>query len=72
MMACHSDAPNTADRTVDPASLTLGFVEVIETAPQAGKGVKPVVWRTVTTLPVTKPHLDVPEQHLQDGVALAP
>jgi hypothetical protein len=48
--------PNTADRTVDPASLTLGFVEVIETAPQAGKGVKPVVWRIVTTLPVTKPH----------------
>lgn len=48
--------PNTADRSVDPPSLTLGFVEVIETAPPAGKGVRPVVWRIVTTLPVGKPH----------------
>jgi hypothetical protein len=48
--------PHTADRDKDPASLTLGFVEVIEIAPPAGKGVKPVVWRIVTTLPVTKPH----------------
>jgi hypothetical protein len=48
--------PSTADRAVDPASLTLGLVEVVETGPPAGKGVKPVVWRIVTTLPVAKPH----------------
>lgn len=48
--------PSTADRASDPASLTLGLVEVVEIAPPAGKGVKPVVWRIVTTLPVTTPH----------------
>lgn len=48
--------PATADPAKDPASLTLGLVEVIEIEPPAGKGVKPVVWRIVTTLPVGKPH----------------
>jgi Transposase DDE domain len=48
--------PHTAEKGKDPASLTLGFVEVIEIAPPAGKGVKPVVWRIITTLPVEKPH----------------
>jgi hypothetical protein len=47
--------PKTADRAIDPESLTLGFVEVVEIDPPAGKGVKPVVWRIVTTLAVDKP-----------------
>lgn len=48
--------PATADPAKDPQSLTLGLVEVIEIGPPAGKGVKPVIWRIVTTLPVGKPH----------------
>lgn len=48
--------PHTADPARDPASLVLNLVEVIETDPPAGKGMKPVVWRIVTTLPVDKPH----------------
>ena len=48
--------PATADPTQDPASLCLSLVEVIEIDPPATKGIKPVCWRIVTTLPVTKPH----------------
>jgi len=48
--------PATADPAKDPASLTLGLVEVIEIEPPAGKSVKPVSWRIVTTRSVGKPH----------------
>ena len=46
--------PSTADRQRDPASLTLGLVEVNEIEPP--NGVEPLAWRIVTTLPVDKPH----------------
>jgi hypothetical protein len=48
--------PHTADRDQDPASLTLGVVELAEIDPPAAKGVKPLLWRIVTTLPTAKPH----------------
>ena len=41
--------PDTAPRT-DPAQLQLGLVEAIEQDPP--EGVKPLVWRILTTLPV--------------------
>lgn len=41
--------PRTAPRT-DPKTLELGFVEAIEQDPP--DGVKPLVWRILTTLPV--------------------
>ena len=46
--------PGVADRKRDPASLTLGLIEVVEIEPP--KGVKPLLWRIVTTLPIDKPH----------------
>ena len=48
--------PATADPDQDPASLALSLVEVREIDPPATKGIKPVIWRIVTTLPVGKPH----------------
>ena len=48
--------PHSADRDKDPATLTLGLVEVTEINPPTTKGSKPVLWRIVTTLPVSKPH----------------
>lgn len=48
--------PSTADPAEDPASLKLGFVEVIEIDPPTAKGTKSVCWRIVATLPVDKPH----------------
>jgi hypothetical protein len=41
--------PSTAPRT-DPEVLEIGFVEAIEQSPP--EGVKPLVWRILTTLPV--------------------
>ena len=46
--------PATADADKDPAHLSLAFVEVAEIDPP--KGVKPLLWRIVTTLAIDKPH----------------
>lgn len=46
--------PATADGTRDPERLSLALVEVAEIDPP--KGVKPLLWRIVTTLAVEKPH----------------
>ena len=42
--------PNKRGADAGPASITLGFVEIVEVAPPAG--VKPLAWRLLTTLPV--------------------
>lgn len=43
--------PKSSGHACDPASLTLGLVEVREVVAQAGVS-KPLLWRLVTTLPV--------------------